>query len=69
MNVNKFLQEEYQDMSFKELTNAPFNAINGVSEDIASRIEAAFKPRTLSKFVNIAEAIITLAEGEETEKN
>ena len=52
-------------MTFNELCAAPFNAIKGVSEKDAERIKAAFKPRALSKFVNIAEAIVTLAEGEE----
>jgi len=65
MNINKFLDKEYQNMTFNELCAAPFNAIKGVSEKDAERIKAAFKPRALSKFVNIAEAIVTLAEGEE----
>jgi len=65
MNINKFLNKEYQNMSFKELSQSPFSLIKGVSESDAERIRAAFKPKTLSKFVNIAEAIVTLAEGEE----
>ncbi|MCL2185889.1 MAG: hypothetical protein FWB86_08585 [Treponema sp.] len=69
MNINKLLQEEYHDMSFKELSSAPFNAINGIDEDIAERIRASFKPHSLSKFVNIADAIVTLAEGEVSEDN
>jgi len=68
ININKFLEEEYRDMTFNELSGAPFNAIKGVSEDTAKRIRAAFKPLELSKFVNLAEAIVTLAEGEVPEK-
>ena len=65
MNINKFLNKEYHNMTFKELSHSPFNLIKGVSENDAERIKAAFRPKTLSKFVNIAEAIVTLAEGEE----
>ena len=64
MNVNKFLNKEYQNMSFKELYDVPFDAIKGISESDAKRIREAFKPKALSRYVNIAQAIVTLAEGE-----
>ena len=67
MNINKFLIKEYQKMSFKELNDVPFNAIKGVSESDAERIRETFKPKTLSRYVNIAQAIVTLAEGEAEE--
>jgi len=67
MNINKFLNEEYRDMSFRELSGAPFNAVKGVSESTARRIRETFKPKTLSKYVDLAEAIVMLAEGEVSE--
>jgi len=67
MNVNKFLNEDYKDLTFKDLSNSPFDAIKGISEDTAKRLREAFTSKSLSKFVNIAQAIVTLAEGEEEE--
>ena len=65
MNINKFLDKEYHGMTFNELKHAPFSAIKGVSESDDDRMRAAFKRNELSKFVEIADAIVTLAEGEE----
>jgi len=65
MNINKFLDKEYEKMSFKELKNAPFEALAGVTENDAILMREAFKKRELSKYVRWAQAIVTLAEGEE----
>ena len=67
MNVNKFLNEDFKDMSFKDLSDSPFEAIKGINEDVAKRVRESFTPKSLSKYVNIAQAIVTLAEGEEEE--
>jgi len=65
MNINKFLDKEYEKMSFEELIKAPFDALSGVSENDARLVNEAFSKRELSKFVKIAQAIVTLAEAEE----
>ena len=65
MNINKFLDKEYEKMSFEQLKEAPFEALQGVSENDAVLLKKAFNKRALSKFVNIAGAIVTLSEAEE----
>jgi len=65
MNINKFLDKEYENMSFEQLKSIPFEALQGVSENDAILFRKAFNKRELSKFVNIAQAIVTLAEAEE----
>ncbi|MDR0464955.1 MAG: hypothetical protein LBG94_07575 [Treponema sp.] len=65
MNINKFLDKKHEKMSFKELREAPFNALSGVSENDARLVNEAFGKKELSKFVKIAQAIVTLAEAEE----
>ena len=65
MNINKFLDKEYEKMSFVQLKNVPFEALQGVSENDAILLKKAFNKRRLSKYVNIAQAIVTLAEAEE----
>ena len=67
MNVNKFLNNNYKDMTFKDLSDSPFEAIKGINENTANRIREAFTPKSLSRYVNIAQAIVTLAEGEADE--
>ena len=54
-------------MTFKDLADCPFEAIKGINENIANRVREAFTPKSLSGYVNIAQAIVTLAEGEEEE--
>jgi len=68
MNVNKFLNEDYKDMTLKDLSDSPFEAIKGIDEKTAKLIREAFTPKSLSRYVNIAQAIVTLAEGEVDEK-
>jgi len=65
MNVNKFLNKDYKDMTFKDLSECPFEAIKGINENVANRVRKSFTPKSLSRYVNIAQAIVTLAEGEE----
>jgi len=65
MNINKFVDKKYEKMSFKELADAPFDVIQGVTEKKAELIHKAFYKKALTKYVNIADAIVTLAEAEE----
>ncbi|MCL2214701.1 MAG: hypothetical protein FWC06_05760 [Treponema sp.] len=65
MNVNKFLDKKYEKMSLNELKKAPFEALAGVSEHDAELIREAFNRKVLSRYVNIASAIVTLAAAEE----
>jgi len=65
MNINKFVDKEYERWSFEQLKDAPFDALQGVSENDSVLIKKAFRRKQLSKFANIASAIVTLAEAEE----
>jgi len=67
MNINKIVDKKYEKMSFNELADSPFNAIQGVTESEAELISQAFHINELSKYVNWARAIVTLAEAEEAE--
>jgi hypothetical protein len=70
MNINKFLDKAYEKKTFKELVNAPVEAIAGISEGDAKLLKEAFNVKTVSdlaklKYVKWAKAICILAEGEE----
>jgi len=65
MNINKFLDKKYERMSFTQLKDAPFEALAGVTNQDSVMIKKAFRKKQLSKFANIAQAIVTLAEAEE----
>jgi len=65
MNINKFVDKKYEKMSFEQLKSAPFEALQGVTEDGARLMKKAFRKKELSKYVTWASAIVTLAEGEE----
>jgi len=65
MNINKFVDKAYERMSFEQLKTAPYDALQGLSENDAELIFKAFRKKELSKFVNIAGAIVTLADAEE----
>jgi hypothetical protein len=69
MNINKAIMKEYETKSFKELVNAPVNAIAGISDGDAEHLKAAFNVKTIKdlatlKYVLWAQAIVTLAETE-----
>ena len=69
MNIDKFVDKKYEKMTFKEIANAPVDAISGVSEGDAKLLKEAFNVKTVSDFANLkyvkwAQAICTLAEGE-----
>ena len=65
MNINKFVDKKYEKMSFKQLKNAPIDALAGVSENDARLIMEAFRKGEFSKYAKIADAIVTLAKAEE----
>jgi len=65
MNINKFVDKAYEKWSFDQLKDAPFDALQGVSEGDSLLIKKAFRKKQLSKFANIASAIVLLAEAEE----
>jgi hypothetical protein len=69
MNINEAIMKEYESKSFKELVNAPVNAIAGISDSDAEHLKAAFNVKTIKdlatlKYVLWAQAIVTLAETE-----
>ncbi|MDR0293890.1 MAG: hypothetical protein LBH95_07050 [Oscillospiraceae bacterium] len=70
MNINKIVDKAYEKMSLKELANAPADAISGISENDGKLLKEAFNVKTVSdlaklKYVKWAQAICTLADGEE----
>ena len=70
MNINKFLDKAYEKKALKEIVNAPVDALQGVSAKDAELLKEAFNVKTVSdlaklKYVKWAQAICTLAEGEE----
>jgi hypothetical protein len=70
MNINRAIMKEYEGKSFKELVNAPVNAIAGVSDGDAEHLKAAFNVKTIKdlatlKYVLWAQAIVNLASTEE----
>ncbi len=70
MNLNKALTKAYESKSFKELVDAPVDAIAGISANDARLLQEAFNVKTIGdlaklKYVRWAQAIATLAETEE----
>ena len=67
MQIDKALDKAYEQMSFKELADAPVDALQGVSEGDAVKLKEAFNVKTIRdlatlKYVRWAQAITTLAE-------
>jgi len=70
MNIDKFVDKKYEQMTLKELVNAPVDAISGISENDGKLLYEAFYVKTIKdlaklKYVRWAQAICTLAEGED----
>ena len=70
MNINNFVDKQYEKMTLKELVNAPVDALQGVSAGDAELLKQAFNVKTVAdfatlKYVKWAQAICTLANGEE----
>ena len=70
MNINKCVDKAFEKMTLKELVNAPVSALQGVSDGDEELLKKAFNVKTIAdlaklKYVKWAQAICTLAEGEE----
>ncbi|MFN0029463.1 MAG: hypothetical protein ACKV2O_20105 [Acidimicrobiales bacterium] len=64
-DVSKFLDKEYEQMSFAELAKAPVTALQGVSDADGEALAKALGIKTIgdlanNKFVRWAQAISTL---------
>jgi hypothetical protein len=74
MNINRCVDKAYEDKSFKELADAPINALQGVREKDAELLKEAFNITTIRelanlKFVKWATAIAVLADDTETKQD
>jgi len=70
MNISKYVDKKYEKMTLKQLTSAPVDALQGVSEGDAKLLKEAFNVKTIAdmaklKYVKWAKAICLLADGEE----
>jgi hypothetical protein len=69
MNMKKALDKKYETMTFKQLTEAPVSALEGVSDGDAKLLEQALGIKTIrdlgtNKFFRAAMAIAIAAEVE-----
>lgn len=70
MNVNKAVDKAYENLSLKELAEAPVDALQGVSAKDAEALKNAFNVKTIRDLANLkyskwARAIVALADQEE----
>jgi len=70
MNINFCVVKAYEKLTLKEIAKSPVDALQGVSENDAKLLKEAFNVKTVAdlaklKYVKWAQAICTLAEGEE----
>jgi hypothetical protein len=66
-SIEKFLDKAYEQKEFKELAEAPVDALQGVSEKDAQLLKEAFNIKTVrdfatNKYVRWAQAIVNLAD-------
>ena len=66
MNINRYVDKAYEQMSFDELVDAPINALQGVNAKEAELLKQAFNVTTIREFANLkfvkwATAIAALA--------
>jgi hypothetical protein len=74
MNINKCVDKAYEDKSFKELADAPIEALQGIRAKDAELLKETFNISTIREFANLkfvkwATAIAILADEVETEKD
>jgi hypothetical protein len=74
MDISKCVDKAYEDKSFKELADAPINALRGVTAKDAEMLKEAFNISTIREFANLkfvkwATAITTLSDDVETEQD
>lgn len=67
MNINKIVDKDYKDKSFKEIADAPVNALQGISARDAKLLKQALNIETVRDLANLeyvkwATAIATLAD-------
>ena len=65
-DISQFVDKAYEEKEFNELAEAPVDAIQGVSEGDAEKLQQAFNIKTVrdlaeNNFVRIAQAIVTLS--------
>jgi hypothetical protein len=65
-DIAQFFDKDYEQKEFKELAEAPVDAIQGLSEGDAEKLQQAFNVKTVrdlaeNKFVRIAQAMVTLS--------
>lgn len=70
MNISKFVDKEYEKKSLSEIAKAPVSALAGITEEDAALLKKAVGVKTVAdlaklKYVKWAQAIVTLAAGEE----
>lgn len=70
MNINKALDKAYEGKTFKELVDAPVDALSGVSKNDAVALKESFGVQTIGdlaklKYVKWAQAIVEIAGQEE----
>jgi hypothetical protein len=66
-DLAKVLDKQYEQMEFKDLVNAPVDALQGVSAGDAEALKKAFNIKTIgdlgrNKFIQTAVAIVLLAD-------
>lgn len=74
MDINKCVDKAYEDKSFKELADAPIEALQGVSAKDAASLKAAFNITTIRQLANLkcvkwATAIVTFANESESDND
>lgn len=70
MNINKAVDKAYETKSLKEIADSPVDALQGVSEGDAQKLNEAFNVKTVRdlaelKYVKWAQGIVALADSEE----
>jgi hypothetical protein len=73
MNIDQVVDKAYRDKNFREIADAPVNALQGVSAKDAHLLQQAFNVKTVRdlaqlKYVKWAVALVTLADEMVTEK-
>ena len=65
-DISQFVDKAYEQKEFNELADAPVDALQGLSEGDAEKLQQAFNVKTVrdlaeNKFVRIAQAIVALS--------
>jgi hypothetical protein len=65
-DISQFVDKNYEQKEFNELADAPVDALQGVSEGDAEKLQQAFNIKTVrdlaeNKFVRVAQAIVALS--------